>query len=584
MLLAWMRKHSSLSTYRVLLTSWDLFRYSGRRNFAVLLIVVLIGSMLTMFTGLVVNVNANWDKSGIRRAGSTAKVLVDISNQKQLEQLQTLDQVQTVGLLYSVEKSKGFTLCYAEKNCWEKILTPAIGEMIGDYPKEEKEILLSRAYLKEIGREDAVQGDTVTINNVGDFRLSGIFTDYAQKADICNLYISKKYAVKKKKINENHAIAMLSSKLVDYYLAQIITEECDIVPEQISYVSHQPVGKDGTIIILKWILVLLFACGGLSIYHILFAAISADQRTYGLLSVIGMEHDQIFLCMRFQGIFFAIPGILLGELAGACGQSALVPWFMKRFLAADRQVASYLVTEGHFYPLIPLLAALLVVGMLAIGFGMVAWRICQLSPMECLRGIAGQGKEWRKLNKYQKRRKYRIADSKTRLRTLAWQNQKGYLGKNFLTSISFFVSSHFFLIVNSLPSFPGFSTSNHSFVVQKLSCVRVMGDLIGVIVFCVAVTGLYSVAFIHMQEREPEFIILQNIGMTKKQLVRMLMWEGIIQYLEYVANFVLWEIPLWLTLSVCFSIMFPWSYGIVILLLTFFVYLSSSIAWQRKGR
>lgn len=581
---AWMKKCGSPSTYRVFLTSRDLYRYSGRRNRAVLVVVVLIACMLTMLTGMVVNVDANWDKSGIRRAGSAAKVLVDISEKNQLKQLQAQEQVQDVGLLYMVGETEGFSLCYADNTCWKKMLCPAIGDMVGDYPRGEDEILLSRSYLKEKEREDVVPGDTISLGKKGAFRLSGVFTDYGEDVGIRNLYISRDYAKNQKKLKFDHATAMLSSDFVDYYLEQIITEECDITSEQVSYVGHQPVGRDRTIVVLKWILVLIFVCGGLSVYHIFFAAVSADQKSYGLLSVIGMGHDQIFLCMRFQGVFFAIPGILMGGMAGIVGQTFLVPWFMKQFMGAGGPEASYLVTEVHIYPLIPVLAALLIAGMLTAGFGVVAWRICRLSPMECLRGNyfsrredrghrKGKGKSIGEKEMKSTGRHRGISGSKDRLRTLAWQNQKAYFWKNILSTVSFLVSGNFFLVVHSLQSLPGVSVSADSFLRQKLSCVRLMGDLIGAVVFGVAVTGLYSVTFIHMRERETEFSMLQSIGMTDRQRKRLLVWEGLVQYLEFVAVFVLLEIPVWIMLSVYLRLDFPWIYGIGILLITFFVYL-----------
>lgn len=596
MLSQWLKKRVSPSTYRIFLTSRDLYRYSGKRNRAVLFIVILTAWMLTMLTGLIVNIDANWDRSQIRLKGTAAKVMVTVSGQKQMDRLRKQEQVQTAGLLYPVGTWKDFSICYADEICWEKIMSPAVGNLEGEYPQKENEILLSRACLREMDRENARLGDSVTIPGTGTFRLSGIFTDYAKEAGIQNLYVSQNYARKHHKLKVSQAAAMVCSEFVNYYLAWIIEEECGIGADCITLVENQFVGRDGTIIILKWILVLIFVCGGLSVYHIFFVAVSADQKSYGLLSVIGMSHRQIFLCMRFQGAFFAVPGIFIGGLAGILAQTGLVPWFMKRFMAADKQVRSYLITEVHVYPQIPVLAAVLICGMLFAGFAVVAWRICRRSPMECLRGISNpkgqteylQQRRQRKKRILAGRRRKRLLDSKTRIRVLAWQNQKRCFGRNFLTAISFLVSCNFFLVVHSLiRTLEQNDISGTSDYSQRLFCVKLLGDFTGVVVLCVAVISLCSISLIHMKVREPQIVLLQNIGMTRKQLERMINLEAVIQYLEFVILFVVLEIPVWKGVSAFmnradgFSMKMPWDLAIGIFLITFLIYMGSHrMAWK----
>lgn len=579
-----LKKYISICSCRIFQTACSLYEYSVKRSRALLFVVILAAFMLTMLTGLIVNIDVNWDRSQIRLMGSDATLVVEHLQKEQLESLYQSSQVETVGLLYPVKQVEDFLVCYVDPDGWEHIMFPAVSDIKGNYPQKSDEIMVSRSYLSHIGQKNCGVGDAIVVKGLGKFRIAGIFTDYAQNAGIQNLYVSKEYTQSRHKLTIQSLKAMVSSGLVNYYLAQVLEEECNIASGQITYVEHQAVGRDGTIVLFQWILLFVFLCGGLSVYHVFYTVVSADQKFYGLFAVIGMSRDHIFRCMKWQSIFVAIPGILVGEIAGAIGQSFLVPWFMAHFLAANSQTKSYLVTEVHRNPWIFLLSAVLIVGMVFAGFGVVAYRICRLSPMKCLQGRTRQ----RKTYGWAPRHKGNISSatvskSKKSIRKLAWNNQHTYFGTNLLTAIRLFLSNNFFLAVWAMGRY---FQSNTDYIrtdmMQKSACFVLLGNFIGCIVFGTEIISLYSVSFVQMQTRKQQFVLLQRIGMTRKQLEKMILVEGADRFVGYVVIAHILEIPVWNLLSWylhCIGsvqMAFPWIWWIVLLFADFIVYIGTA--------
>ncbi len=578
-----MKKKMSICSYGIFRTSLSLYRYSISRSKTLLWIVVLIAFMLTMLTGLIVNIDANWDKSQIRLMGSDAKLMLVNINEKQLKKLSNQKQIKKAGLWYPVQEADGFLAGYVDEVCWEFIFLPAVGEVKGNYPQHADEIMVSREYLRETEQEECNIGDFITIKAMGQFQITGIFTDYAKEAGVQNLYVSKEYASARNKLIKKNRRVMLASTFDHWYLEKIVKTDCDVLPEQIIPIPHQGVARDGTIILLKWILGFLFLCGGLSVYHIFYTVVSADQKIYGLFAVIGMSKEHIFQCMRWQSVFVAIPGVLLGVIMGLVGQIMLVPWFMKQFLAINQQVEAYLVTEVELYPAIPLVAAILIGSMVFAGVGVVAWRISKLSPMECLKGKSQSGNLIMRGRKSpSKKNSQQLQNSKASIRKLAGQYQVKLAGKNLLAGFSLFISNNFFLAVWVITRFFWSTDNGGTEALKRSDCIAVLGYFIAIVVFCTEIIRLWSITFIQMQTRKNQFALLRRIGMTEKQVKEMMMMESLYQFLEYLFFMILLEIPVWLGLSeamegICAVQMdFPWGLWLGILIIDFVAYIGAA--------
>ncbi len=592
-----MKKRMSISSYRIYQTSFSMYQYSLSRSKALMGIVVLIAFMLTMLTGMIVNVEANWQKSQIRLLGSDAKLIVQVSDDKLLENLYQQKQIESVGLFYPVQEIEEFVVCYADEVCWKSSFLPAVGEEIGQYPQKKNEIMVSRRFLSEIGKEACGIGDSIFIKDIGTFQISGIFTDYSKDVGVQNLYISKEYAEKEDRLKKKNRQAMLTSDLEQYYLREVVKLECEIPSEDIAFLTYQSVDRDSTIVLLKGILVFLFVCGGFSVYHIFYTVVSADQKYYGLFAVIGMSREHIYQCMRWQSVFVAIPGILFGVILGLLGQMAVVPWFMKQYLAADERIKEYLVTEVELYPVIPLISAIIIGGMVVAGFCMVAFRISKLSPMECLKGgsVSGNRKPQRSKSVMGKRSKEVIRSSKKSIWNLAWQYQRGCLGSNLLTGISLFISNNFFLVVWVAGEYFKRGGNPNDDMLQKATSISILGNFIGIVVFCTEMIRFWCVALIQLQIRKEQIDLLHRIGMTGKQLKNMIMAEGILQFGSYVVLAVLLEFPVWSWISGfiknygTISVDFPLVLCLLILSIDFVVYISSTRVWfvgihSKRGR
>ncbi len=579
-----MKKRMSISSYRIYQTSFSMYQYSITRNKALIGIVILIACMLTMLTGLIVNVGANWNKSQIRLLGSDAKLMVQISKDELLDNLYNQRQIEAVGLIYPLQEVEGFLVCYTDDVCWKSVFLPALGNIEGEYPKKENEIMVSRRYLMERGYQSTKIGEEIRIKKLGNFRVSGVFTDYSRAVGVQNLYISKEYAKKQHKLEKENRKAMLTSDLEQYYLKAILEEDCDIPSKDISFLEYQSVDRDCTIVILKWILGFLFFCGGIAVYHVFYTVVSADRKFYGLFAVIGMSREHVFDCMKWQGGFVAIPGILVGVSLGTLGQIALVPWFMKRFLGASQKVREYLVTEVELYPVIPFIAAILVVGMVFAGFCMVAVRISRLSPIECLKGSGAKRKKKLECqsNSAKRKRRKSLRSSKKSLWNLAYHHQKNMAGANLLTGFSILISNQFFLVVYAIAEYyKGTEQSGIDFA-QRADSIAVLGNFIGIILYCTEMIRLYSVMYIKLQTRKKQIKLLRQIGMNRKQLNTMITIEGLIQFLYFVFVAGLLEGPLWCLIAIYakqaggIRISFPFTLALILFLVDFAVFLSSA--------
>lgn len=580
-----MKKRMSISSYRIYQTSFSLYQYSLNKNKALLGIVILIACMLTMLTGLIVNVEANWNKSQIRLLGSDAKLVVQTSEEELLENLYSQRQIKAVGLVYQVCTLEEFSVCYADEVCWNSIFLPAIGNVKGNYPQKKNEIMVSRRFLSENGYEDCEPGDEIQIKNMGDFQVSGIFTDYSRAVGVQNLYVSKEYAKAENILRDDNRKVMLASGLEQYYLKKIVESECNIPSKNISFLKYQSVDRDRTVVLLKGILFFLFVCGGIAVYHVFYTVVSADQKFYGLFSVIGMSRYHISDCMKWQSGFVAVPGIFAGVSLGLLGQIAVVPWFMNQFLGANRKVREYLVTEVELYPAIPLIAAILIAGMVLAGFCMVAHRISKLSPMECLKntGLTKKAKSVRKKTIQKKQsRKEKIRTSRKSIWNLAYQHQKALAGSNLLTGLSLFISNQFFLVVWAMSQYYKGAGSLNVDLLQRAGSMAILGNFIGIVVFGTEIIRLYSVMYIKLQTRKKQFYLLRQIGMTRKQLKTMITLEGILQFGYSLLVAVILEGPIWIGITFFMNengveiAGFPLGLWLVILMIDFVVFVSSA--------
>ena len=148
----------------------------------------------------------------IRESGNAVAVYLENAGERQYDQMIYPDYVEDYGWEYSVgdwnQEGEFLASCKViDQTVWEKMIKPACGDITGNYPKAENEIMLSRRLLDKIGISDPETGMKITVQilfrnwsvNGGEelteeFVLSGYYTDYTDSSlYVPTAYFSEKY-------------------------------------------------------------------------------------------------------------------------------------------------------------------------------------------------------------------------------------------------------------------------------------------------------------------------------------------------------------------------------------------------------
>ena len=122
------------------------------------------------------------------------------------------DYIEDYGWQYSIgdwqQEGKFLASCkVVDQTVWEKMIRPAYDHIIGNYPKSENDIMMSRSLLKKLGISNPQTGMEISAQilfkdwsvNGGEeltekFTLSGYYTDYIDSSlYIPTVYFSEKY-------------------------------------------------------------------------------------------------------------------------------------------------------------------------------------------------------------------------------------------------------------------------------------------------------------------------------------------------------------------------------------------------------
>lgn len=239
-----------------------------------------------------------------------------------------------------VSAKKGF--CYPE---------------VGKLPQAENEALFSSLVLQALkinfdpADYESLLGEKVPLLiNINDqiiekdFTICGVFTgDRVSMAQyvLVSKAFQEKYAPVPKISNyaPNNDFSNLAGGLinadVDFYSPfriedQLLTAALrnglpEIVEIGVSNASIASTMDPTTLLLVVFLLLTIFLSGYLIINNIYRINVYSDIRSYGLLKTIGMSGRQLSSLVRYQAIYLALPGIVLGILAGTLVGILLVP-------------------------------------------------------------------------------------------------------------------------------------------------------------------------------------------------------------------------------------------------------------------
>ena len=136
----------------------------------------------------------NYQATQVRLNGTTASIFLNNPSASQTQQIAASDQLEAVGTQISVGsttqktrdgKPTNIALLSYDQTEWERHITPAVGEIHGNYPDASDEIMLSTRALEQLGIELPREGMAVPLTYLlhgktrsDTFRLSGWYTEY----------------------------------------------------------------------------------------------------------------------------------------------------------------------------------------------------------------------------------------------------------------------------------------------------------------------------------------------------------------------------------------------------------------------
>ena len=126
------------------------------RNIFVVIAIVLTTFMLTCVFTLGISFNENYQLMNLRDAGTTANTYLNNPTEKQISEIKNLNITDSIGREISVgnvdsnklkKNEQNIVLEYIDKEAWEKQIKPAVGDIKGNYPNKENEIMLSQSVI-----------------------------------------------------------------------------------------------------------------------------------------------------------------------------------------------------------------------------------------------------------------------------------------------------------------------------------------------------------------------------------------------------------------------------------------------------
>lgn len=437
------------------------------RNIFVIIAIVLTTFMLACVFTLAISFNKNYQLMNLRDAGSTANAYLNNPTEKQISQIKDLNITDSIGKEITVgnvnsnklkNNDSKIYLEYIDKEAWEKQISPAVGDIKGNYPDKENEIMLSQSVIDLLKLKDIKPGDKVILNcNINkktesiEFVVSGTYTDYSmeKRNDIDKLsYVSNEFVKKHNLSLEKNGILTIDIKDSKKENAEnILKSGVDLnknqsfvtLYEQSNSEENAKITSLAIVVIVSFFMIL---SGYLLIYNILYIAITKDIQFYGMLKTIGASPKQIKKIVKGQGLRLSLIGIPIGIILAVIVSFLIVPSVLEGF-SAGTYYADMLPTKAHFTPVVfigTILFSLLTVWISCIKPAKIASKI---SPTEALNYTGKKSK---------KQKKDRKSTNGGKLYKMAWYNVFRDKKRALLVFLSLFVGIITYLSVNTFTS------------------------------------------------------------------------------------------------------------------------------------
>lgn len=337
-----------------------------------------------------------------RLEGSVSHAAFGYPTEDQLARLRTLDYVESVGVGRYVATVRttprlgtmAVRLAQLDETLLTDVHLPAWSGVVGSYPQQADEVMISRWLLQKLGIAEPETGMPIRLSVVDDrqvvhdevFTLSGYYTSYEhlRSAESGLVLVSEALAEEYGgSVRDTGSVNILFTD--DDHIdedVERLRDDLGVTDDQsltispvfdVDYTEHWP-----TIVAMAVMLVGLLFTGYLLIDNVLYISVSRDVRFYGLLRALGATPRQVRGVVVGQVARLSLVGVPVGALLAAAVSFLVVP-----MLVASSGVETGAVVS--FSPVVYLAASCFAVLTAMVATLTPAGRAARVSPVEAVR-------------------------------------------------------------------------------------------------------------------------------------------------------------------------------------------------------
>ncbi|MEQ2444665.1 FtsX-like permease family protein [Pseudoflavonifractor sp. CLA-AP-H29] len=348
---------------------------------AVFLSTVMLFSIFTIGVNYFRNLQTMMD-----RLDGVTDALLYAPTQEQYEQIQSTPGVEVAGIRIwigqeTIPGALGFEIplqhWYYDEAAWEHQILPMLSDVVGTYPQDMLEVMMSIDTLKRLGIDEPEVG--MTIHLTRDYQLTGWFTDYTSEDRVLRSESGARELYPELWGWESCQLGVCWSEEGTWETLQQIpltdAQHWASTPQRSVVSLEQVLGLLG----FTALLILVGSC--LFVSNILSLSVQHDIRFYGMLKTLGTSPRQLRTLVRAKAILAALAGLVPGLLAAMLLCLEVVPRVLET-LTNDNMSA--MPRTVNFYPVIFLGTILFVALTVALSSWKPARLAGKISPMQAL--------------------------------------------------------------------------------------------------------------------------------------------------------------------------------------------------------
>lgn len=368
---------------------WRLAGRSIKANLGRHLLTALAAFLSTVMLFSIFTIGVNYFRNlqvMMDRLDGVTDAILHAPTQEQYEQVQATPGVEVAGIRIwigqeTIPGARGFEIplqhWYYDEEAWEHQILPMLSDVVGTYPQDTLEVMMSVDTLKRLGIDNPEIG--MTIHLTRDYQLTGWFTDYKSEDRVLRSESGAREFYPEFWGWESCQLGVCWSEEETWDTLQQIpltdVQHWEPTPQRSVVSLEQVLGLLGCTALL----ILVGSC--LFVSNILSLSVQYDIRFYGMLKTLGTSPRQLRTLVRAKAILAALAGLVPGLLAAMLLCLEVVPRALETLTNDNMSAMPRTVT---FYPVIFLGTILFVALTVALSSWKPARLAGKISPMQAL--------------------------------------------------------------------------------------------------------------------------------------------------------------------------------------------------------